>query len=386
MKKLIIIVGMIWTGSALAEFSPPTSMDDYKDVYNKIYKDTFSETEDEILERVSEHKWTKDADLSLADIKTMWRLNVSENYAEEVLEFDREKQIKYSNKLQKSFNEEREILQFENSLRRKNKLLSIFSNDTNRDSPFDLLLDLYDIDEVLFGNEANDPDPSFKEKYSGGTAFRTTSFDNTEENWQDERPDGKSPISSPNSTKGPSGDCISQHITDLIPELIELESMPLKQGCDAHSIFEPSFETEPSSGSKNKNSKIISKTFKMEKSQLESEIVKKENPVKEFSSTISKILFDSTCEEKVESEEGSQLKTSYRIMNTVECEKKIRDEFADKLLEWRFEANFDVELEHRARIEESYEKFYSELKYFYESVKRLWESTFDYLDNLKFRS
>lgn len=138
----------------------------------RIYTDSHNEDNDEILRRTSEQLWELLDRFSRNDKQKLSKvLGIIDNYCSmkvsevsQLEEFSTQYHVALSSEIIRICEEERELLRLENILARKNAFRIMFSNDFKGDSPFDIIHDLHDIDEILYGEkytEQKPPEPSF---------------------------------------------------------------------------------------------------------------------------------------------------------------------------------------------------------------------------------
>jgi len=389
--KIFLIFWLFSAVSADAAMSQITTMNDLKNVYQKIYDDTFSAPEIDIaVERVLEHPWAKKADLTLDDIKIEKDFNISTKYQNAKKRTKKEWTI-LSSMIFDTFADELELVRFENLLRRKNRLSGIFANDTDTDSPFDVIEDLNRIDEILFGM-ATTPEifpansdfvPKFAEPYPANSlAYRTEDFELTPEDWQDRRASG-SGSGVVHSTEGPGGNCIAQKMADLLEPLLVLNAHSLVSGCDTKTTKDSSFLK---SGGVGKNVHELYPTIipiptpPIEKVEWEiaADSARSGKFLEQFSGIKTKIMFDISCWAISAQDVPDGFSSLFSgIADRQKCEKNREDAFFDSLERWIFGAKFDAEIDHRARNEKMFTKFFGDFSSFFESIKKLRDEAFD---------
>lgn len=204
MRKIFFLVAIFFPLLSQAAMQPyPEKLGDFSrwgafdDVYMKVYQDTYGESdtnserqmpyESEILDRISQHGLKKRSaeegdNYTQEEIDILSELGVPDLHEEDVT--GQEEQVSTSRNFQNLYKYERDLLQLQNQLARKNGLTSIFENDSLADSPFDIAKDLRSIDKLLFGEkyEFQQPkEPSFL------TYDTEKEFSLDPEDWQDQR-------------------------------------------------------------------------------------------------------------------------------------------------------------------------------------------------------
>jgi len=200
MKKVFflafILLMTLLTPEGLAEKYYPhaisnfQSYGEFENAYQKIYDDVRKEDDELVLARVAEHDFQKNFghDFSPKEIVTLCALNVPGVYAAKKETVSQNYQIDTSIKIKKLCEEEREFLRFENDLERRTGTMSIFADEILSNSPFDLIDDWNQIDEILHGQFYKTAKPTFP-----NLAVKTLEddFDSEKECWKDERKDSE---------------------------------------------------------------------------------------------------------------------------------------------------------------------------------------------------
>lgn len=180
----------------LGDFS---SFGGFDDVYMRIYQDANEESdvhvesqskyESEILDRVGQHNLRKrsrasDDTYTQQEIEILSSLGVIDIHKDGADPTSSEEQVFISQILRGFYQYEQQLLQFQNDLARANGLRSIFENDSNADSPFDIIKDLRILDQLIFGEKYDSQktkEPQFL-VYNGEGALSMET-----EDWQDQR-------------------------------------------------------------------------------------------------------------------------------------------------------------------------------------------------------
>ena len=169
--------------------SPAQSLSSFENLYEKIYTLTDKAQEDLVCARVRERVqlWFNDRDIEFADFPCTKTFILEQGGLEEIIREktkDKTSHTKWIDRVIRTMQFEREMLQFEDDLRELNGNASYFSDrsmggEAHGLTPtYDLINDLDDIDEVLFGEKHTRPEPSFSFKESSG-------FSDAQEIWQD---------------------------------------------------------------------------------------------------------------------------------------------------------------------------------------------------------
>lgn len=165
------------------------ALDSFENLYEKIYTLTDKEQEDLVCARVRERVqlWFNDRDIEFADFPCTKTFILEQGGFEEIIREktkDKTSHTKWMDRVIRTMQFERETLQFEDDLRELNGNESYFSDRSMGGEAhglmptYDLINDLDDIDEVLFGEKHTRPEPSFSFKES-------SAFGDTQEVWQD---------------------------------------------------------------------------------------------------------------------------------------------------------------------------------------------------------
>jgi len=158
-QRILLIMALLISTTTFAEMKPYPdrwenedkekfqTIDELQDVYWKIYRDTNYEDELEILERMKFHEqeFTED------ELKVYRKLDVPKVSGDKNYKFS--DQIKTSDILQRYYKYEKELLRLENDINLRNWTETVFVNDTIEDSPFDILIDLHELEKDLFGEK-----------------------------------------------------------------------------------------------------------------------------------------------------------------------------------------------------------------------------------------
>jgi succinate dehydrogenase flavin-adding protein (antitoxin of CptAB toxin-antitoxin module) len=183
MRKLIILVLIIFgsLGIVSAQEYPDklnggeklNKITDFRGIYEKIYDDVNNEDLVEVCERTLlwPEFWKKNKnneDELIYSIKNCQNLrnkstltNFLNKAEQNINNFNT-----FKNNFTNRFELEQSLLRTENDLRRETGFSYIFSDgaEDTRDSPFDLISDLNEIDEIFFGEKTERPDLNFTQK------------------------------------------------------------------------------------------------------------------------------------------------------------------------------------------------------------------------------
>jgi len=155
----------------------------FENLYDTIYMEKDKEQEKKVCSRTLERQalFFEVGGLEFSDFSCSKLFELEKgNFDEFIVGKVKSKEVheKWVERVVKIMKFEREMLQFEDDLRMKTENMSIFSNRFMGDGAYDLINDLDDIDEVLFGEKHTRPKPSFSFK-------KSNAFSDTEEEWQD---------------------------------------------------------------------------------------------------------------------------------------------------------------------------------------------------------
>jgi len=247
----------------------------FKDVYKKIYNDMNNENETEILRRTSEHNqdilrefFEKENQFTQDELALYCGMNVPK------ISHDKKMtqvfQMRGSSLIKELCQTERNLLRQQNNLARKNTFRSLFSNDSLKDSPFDIIKDLRDIDNIFFGKkyrEQKTDEPSFL-KYE-----QKEDFNANQEDWQDQRKNGIGSELSNTVYNTSHADSIVGNLAGLFeaPEmpLTKLENTSLMPGIATTKFMEPA-QPKGTTGNPGETSQTT-KSAATDKTQPESE-------------------------------------------------------------------------------------------------------------------
>jgi hypothetical protein len=144
------------------------TLEKFRGIYNEIYEDVNNEDLVEVCERTFRWPefWIKDE--LIYSIKNCQELRNEGTLTEFInLEHKNVQQFNiFWNNFKTRFELERELLRIENDIRRQTGLAYIFADGEVKikDAPFDLILDLNEIDEIFFGEKVEIPDLNFAKK------------------------------------------------------------------------------------------------------------------------------------------------------------------------------------------------------------------------------
>lgn len=166
------------------------------DIYQNIYHQVHKEDREEILKRVTQHiSWLEEY-FHNPEEKALWedtKYDIQELCERNVAPLSKNlgmglyHQIDSANYIASLCEQEQLLLRFQNNLARKNTFRTLFSNDDLRDSPFDTIQDLHQIDQIFYGEkftEQKPPRPLFS-RYTWYPEFALEI-----EFWQDQRSEG----------------------------------------------------------------------------------------------------------------------------------------------------------------------------------------------------
>lgn len=189
LKKLIysFVVGIICVGG----FSSDSvyALESFENLYDRVYTLSDKKQDTLVCNRLQQRKqlWYNDRDIEFADFKCSEAFLLEKGGLDAHIKNitkDKTSHTKWIKRVTDTMQFERDLLQFEDDLRELNGNQSYFADRSMAGEAhsliptFDLIKDLDDIDEVLFGEKHTRPEPGF--------SFQESSeFIETEEGWQD---------------------------------------------------------------------------------------------------------------------------------------------------------------------------------------------------------
>ncbi len=195
---LLILLGTVQAKSypeVLNDGQSFTNIKNFRGIFKKIYNDTNEVDLTKICERTLQWPDLWDKEKLNYSVLNCQNLNSRENLSN-FLNLAKNSFLNFNdfkNKFIYRFNLEMDLLQLENDLKRKTSLNYIFADgrnksnnsakDTTSDSPFDLVSDLNEIDEIIFGEKSQRPMFKFTEKKSREISAEIPTEDSNKDNW-----------------------------------------------------------------------------------------------------------------------------------------------------------------------------------------------------------
>jgi|GEM_PF-5540965 hypothetical protein len=242
-QRIFLIFLLCFSTTALAEIKPYPdkwekyeTLDDLQGTYWKIYKGTNSDPGEEILTRMGWH----------VNESTEGELNSNRKLMFSKIDIDNRHtlfdQIRNMSELERIYEYERGMLRLEDDISLRNWTISAFVNDSLEDSPFDVIEDLNDIEETLFGEKFKKlEDPLFL-IYDEGQVEGELILGS--ENWQDGREVTLQDYL--HSRQYKRDNSITGTLAGLEEYSKELNSRPLISGNSTHTYHESTTKSETS--------------------------------------------------------------------------------------------------------------------------------------------
>lgn len=313
-----------------------------QNIYFSLYGDTNNEDNSKIFHRVKEHEKSPSQTLS-QEINTYCDLGVPDvSYIEN---FSRKEQTQIAIYLQDLCDYERALLRFQNQLARKNWMRSMFANNRQDDSPFDVIADWNQVEMILFGekweNEAPDV-PTFA-SFDENTM---QAFSSDGQDWQDQSKRGVYNGKTPSIDFGEEDFSLTGNLAKIKKPLQELVSRPLV-GAIATTHFMQFGGEAVTSGSPSGMGVFANPVPIPDNTRSESKTVQEESLVGKFSGFVTGLLSTSECLDIAES--GEQ-RARDDLEAFIQCGVLRGAVFENRVRQRETETESDTEKNHREKV------------------------------------